>query len=92
MTASSRPGIGDELTTGLWGAEDGEQLFADRGPVEHQAGLTSEMTIALGFHGVTRYRVVGSLNFRLCLGAASSSGLQFHLKRLAALRRRSVAP
>jgi hypothetical protein len=35
MTASSRPGIGDELTTGLWGAEDGEQLFADRGPVEH---------------------------------------------------------
>ncbi len=35
MTASSGPGIGDELTTGLWGAEDGEQLFADRGPVEH---------------------------------------------------------
>ncbi len=35
MTASSRPGIGDELTTGLWGAEDGEQLFAYRGPVEH---------------------------------------------------------
>jgi hypothetical protein len=35
MTASSGPGIGDELTTGLWGAEDGEQLFANRGPVDH---------------------------------------------------------
>jgi hypothetical protein len=34
MTASSRPGIGDELTTGLWGAEDGEKLFAAGGPVE----------------------------------------------------------
>jgi hypothetical protein len=90
--ASSGPGIGDELTTGLWGAEDGEQLFAYRGPVELQAGLTSEMTITLGFDCGIRCRVVGSLNFRLCLGAAQVCGLQFRRKRQDALRLRSVAP
>jgi hypothetical protein len=90
MTKSSGPGIGDELTTGLWGAEDGEQLFADRGPVEHQAGLTSEMTIALGFGCGTGCRVVGSLNFRLCLGAVQDSGLQIRRKRQDAPRLRSV--
>jgi hypothetical protein len=81
MTASSRPGIGDEPTTGLWGAEEGGTLFADRGPVEYQAGLTSELTIALGFEGGAGCRVVGSLNFRLRLGAAQVQWLQFRLKR-----------
>jgi hypothetical protein len=36
MIASSGPVVGDEPTTGLWGAEDGEILFAARGPVEQQ--------------------------------------------------------
>jgi hypothetical protein len=34
--ASSRPAIGHEPTSGLWGAEDGAKLSAVRGPVEHQ--------------------------------------------------------
>jgi hypothetical protein len=34
--ASSRPGIGYEPKSGLWGADEGAKLFAVRGPVEHQ--------------------------------------------------------
>jgi hypothetical protein len=36
MMAISRPGIGNEPTSGLWGADEGAKLFAVRGPVEHQ--------------------------------------------------------
>jgi hypothetical protein len=34
MIASGGPGLGDEPTTGLWGADEGVRLYADRGPVE----------------------------------------------------------
>jgi hypothetical protein len=34
--ASSRPAIGPEPTSGLWGADEGAKLHAVRGPVEHQ--------------------------------------------------------
>jgi hypothetical protein len=89
MIASSGPVVGDEPTTGLWGAEDGEILFAVRGPVEQQASLTSELTIALGSDCGVGYRVVGSVNFRLRLGAAQDDGLNFRRKRYRALRRRN---
>jgi hypothetical protein len=36
MMASSRPGIGHEPKSGLWGADEGDKLFAVRGPVEHR--------------------------------------------------------
>jgi len=36
MMASSRPGIGHEPKSGLWGADEGAKLYAVRGPVEHQ--------------------------------------------------------
>ena len=41
------PVVGYEPTSGLWGAEGGVKLYANRGPVEHQASLTSEMTVTL---------------------------------------------
>ena len=50
MMASSRPGIGHEPKSGLWGADEGAKLYAVRGPVEHQAALvvgpTSGVTAA----------------------------------------------
>jgi hypothetical protein len=46
MMASSGPGIGDEPTTGLWVAEDGAKLFADRGPVEHPRVVISSMKLS----------------------------------------------
>jgi hypothetical protein len=45
MMGSSRQAIGHKPTSGLWGADEGAKLTAVRGPVEHQAGLTSELTI-----------------------------------------------
>jgi hypothetical protein len=79
--ASSGPVIGDELRSGLRGANDGVQLYADRGPVEHQVSLTSDMTIALDLNFEIGYRVVGRIYFRLRLSDAWSQHLHFARKR-----------
>ena len=61
------PFIGEEPTSGLRGADDGVQLYAVFGPVEHQASLTSEMAIALDLKFQVEYRMVGRIYF---LGSA----------------------
>ena len=83
----SRPGIGDEPTAGLRGAEGGVKHNALRGPVEHQASLTSDMAIALDLKLVIEYRMVGRIYFRLRLTAAPPLRLQFARKRYHAPRR-----
>jgi hypothetical protein len=79
--ASSRPAIGPEPKSGLWGADEGAKFHAVRGPVEHQAGLTSEMTIALDCKLKIGCRVVGRLYFRLRLDAVQVPHLNFFRKR-----------
>jgi hypothetical protein len=85
MMASSRPGIGHEPKSGLWGADEGAKLYAVRGPVEHQASLTSELTIALDCSSGIECRVVGRFYFRLRLDATQAPHLQFFRKRYATL-------
>jgi hypothetical protein len=87
MMASSRPGIGHEPKSGLWGADEGAKLYAVRGPVEHQVSLTSELTIALDCSLGIECRVVGRFYFRLRLDATQAPHLQFFRKRYATLRR-----
>jgi hypothetical protein len=84
---SSRPAIGDKPTSGLWGADEGAKLNAVRGPVEHQAGLTSELTIALGCKLQSECRVVGRFYFRLRLDGMQALALLIFRKRYDAFRR-----
>ena len=77
---SGGPGVGEE-PTGLQGAEDGVSRHVNRGPVEQQASLTSEMAIALDLKWRLERRVAGRIYFRLRLSAAQTSGLHFGRKR-----------
>jgi hypothetical protein len=79
--ASGGPFIGEEPTSGLRGADDGVQLYAVFGPVEHQASLTSEMAIALDLKFQVEYRMVGRIYFRLRLGDVPAHRLHFDRKR-----------
>jgi hypothetical protein len=79
--ASNGPVFGEELRSGLRGANDGVPRYADLGPVEHQVSLTSELTIALDLNLEVEYRVVGRLYFRLRLSDARSQHLHFARKR-----------
>ena len=80
MTDLSRLGLGDEPTTGLQGAEDCVQQCAVQGPEEHQASLTSDLTITLGFTIEIKFRVVGRHYFRLRLHDARPFRLH-HLRK-----------
>jgi hypothetical protein len=81
MMASGGQVIGDEPTTGLRGADEGVQRYADGGPVEHQVSLTSEMAIALDLKFQVEYRMVGRIYFRLRLDDAPAQRLHFIRKR-----------
>jgi hypothetical protein len=85
--ATSRPAIGNEPKSGLWGADEGAKRSAIRGPVEHQASLTSELTIALDYKFKIGRRVVGRIYFRLRLDDAQAPHLQFRRKSYHSIRR-----
>ncbi len=60
-----RPGRGDSPSTGFRGAAVCVTKYAEQGPGEHQASLTSDMAIALDIKVAFKLRVVMRFYFRL---------------------------